>query len=231
MSQRTRARMTGDAKRKAPEPATPTPNPSPTERGVPESATMPDRSATARRELAPEALARTLRAVAAELERDPALASRIAAALAVPTLDTGRSGELPTGTSDQGTDAPIPAPPPLRRERGARASPRSPMLEDGSPLPLGEGLGVGASGVNRSFRPRVITGAGPELGAGIPDPFILFARTGEQGLRAALAKLRTGGLRAIVREHKLDPAGRLAGNNDADKLRAAIMKAVVRAAQ
>ncbi len=92
-------------------------------------------------------------------------------------------------------------------------------------------MGVGAARVNRSFRPRLITGASPELGAGIPDPFTLYAEKGEQGLRAALAELRTGSLRAIVREHRLDPAGRLAGNNDADKLRAAIVMAVLKAAR
>lgn len=90
---------------------------------------------------------------------------------------------------------------------------------------------MGAARVNRSFRPRLITGASPELGAGIPDPFALYAEKGEQGLRAALAELRTGSLRAIVREHRLDPAGRLAGNTDADKLRAAIVKAVLKAAR
>ncbi len=90
---------------------------------------------------------------------------------------------------------------------------------------------MGAARVNRSFRPRLITGASPELGAGIPDPFALYAEKGEQGLRAALAELRTGSLRAIVREHRLDPAGRLAGNNDADKLRTVIVKAVVKAAR
>jgi len=212
--------------------------------------------------MAPEALARTLRAVAAELERDPALARRIAEVLAAPTPDPsptgeaeGSAGNLTPGPSparrgesaptvslvplgrggpsstrgDQGADAPTPAPP--RRERSTRVAPRPPLPEDGSPLPVGEGSEVGAARVNRSFRPRLITGASPELGAGIPDPFALYAEKGEQGLRAALAELRTGSLRAIVREHRLDPAGRLAGNNDADKLRAAIVKAVLRAAR
>jgi hypothetical protein len=200
--------------------------------------------------MAPEALARTLRAVAAELERDPALARRIAEALAAPIPDPsptgkpeGSAGNLTPGPSprrmgreslsstsgNQGADAPAPAP--LRRERGTRVAPRPPLPEDGSPLPVGEGSEVGAARVNRSFRPRLITGASPELGAGIPDPFALYAEKGEQGLRAALAELRTGSLRAIMREHRLDPAGRLAGNNDADKLRAAIVKAVLKAAR
>jgi hypothetical protein len=215
LSQRTRARTTGDATRKAPEAAptpkgrgeqtVPTPGPSPTGSGEPEQAPVSSHTLTGGGEIAPEALARTLRAVAAELERDPALARRIAEALAAP------------------------APP--RRERSTRVAPRLPLPEDGSSLPAGEGSEVGAARVNRSFRPRLITGARPELGAGIPDPFALYAEKGEQGLRAVLAELRTGSLRAIVREHRLDPAGRLAGNNDADKLRAAIVKAVLRAAR
>lgn len=151
--------------------------------------------------MAPEALARTLRAVAAELERDPALARRIAEALAAPIPDSSPR-EAPEGSAGNLTPGPAPA----RR-------------------------GASASKVNRSFRPRLITGASPELGAGIPDPFALYAEKGEQGLRAALAELRTGSLRAIVREHRLNPAGRLAGNNDADKLRAAIVKAVLKAAR
>ena len=218
--------------------------------------------------MAPEALARTLRAVAAELERDPALARRIAEALAAPTPDPsptgeaeGSAGNLTPGPSparrgestptvslvplgrgglsskrdNQDTDAsaptPAPAPAPLRRARGTRVAPRPPLPENGSPLPAGEGSEVGAARVNRSFRPRLITGASPELGAGIPDPFALYAEKGEQGLRAALAELRTGSLRAIVREHRLDPTERLASNNDADKLRAAIVKAVLKAAR
>ena len=151
--------------------------------------------------MAPEALARTLRAVAAELERDPALARRIAEALAAPTPDPS-----PTGEAEGSAGNLTPGPSPARREESA-------------------------SKVNRSFRPRLITGASPELGAGIPDPFALYAEKGEQGLRAALAELRTGSLRAIVREYRLDPAGRLAGNNDAYKLRAAIVKAVLKAAR
>ena len=265
MSQRTRARTTGDATRKAPEAApTPspspagkgepegsagnlTPGPSPTQRGEPEQAPASSHPPTGGGELAPEALARTLRAVAAELERDPALARRIAEALAAPT--PSRRGEPERATTPDrsatergepegsaGSLTPDPSPR-RRREPGAESraggtarTPRS-RLRSESPLPVGEGFGVGAARVNRSFRPRLITGASPELGAGIPDPFALYAEKGEQGVRAALAELRTGSLRAIVREHRLDPAGRLAGNNDADKLRAAIVKAVLKAAR
>ena len=77
----------------------------------------------------------------------------------------------------------------------------------------------------KTFKPRIITGAAPELGMGIPDPFALRARLGERGLRAALDELRLGTLRAIVREHKLDPKGRLKGVNDEQKLRELILAA------
>lgn len=140
--------------------------------------------------LAPETLARTLRAVAAELERDPALARRVAQAISEPPAKP----ITPTISAEQ------------------------PEMEIG-PAPK-------KRGVNQSFRPRLVTGASPELGTGIPDPFALAKRKGEAGLRAALDELRLGTLRAIVREHKLDPSGKLARLNDAEKLREAILAAV-----
>jgi hypothetical protein len=76
----------------------------------------------------------------------------------------------------------------------------------------------------RAFRPRVITGASLELGPGIPDPYALRARLGEDGLRTVLAGLRLGSLRAIVREHKLDPGGNAVHGNDVQKLRALILE-------
>ncbi len=77
----------------------------------------------------------------------------------------------------------------------------------------------------RTFRPRLVTGLSPDLGQGVIDPFALYATRGEDGLRVALDELRLGSLRAMVREHKLDPSGKLAQQNDAEKLRAAILKA------
>jgi hypothetical protein len=73
-----------------------------------------------------------------------------------------------------------------------------------------------------------VTGVAPDLGAGVPDPFELRARLGADGLRQALESLRLGSLRAIVREHKLDPGGRLSTLNDAAKLRERIMRAVAK---
>jgi hypothetical protein len=77
----------------------------------------------------------------------------------------------------------------------------------------------------RTFRPRVIEGARPELGPGIPDPFALRARLGEMGLAAALDGLRIGSLRAIVREYKLDPTGKTLNGTDAERLRRLILRA------
>jgi hypothetical protein len=79
--------------------------------------------------------------------------------------------------------------------------------------------------LSRSSRARLVPGTDANLGTGIPDPFALYARLGRDGLREALADLRLGTLRAIIREHHLDPAGALSGVNEAGKLRAAILKA------
>ncbi len=138
--------------------------------------------------LAPETLARTLRAVAAELERDPALARRVADAIAAP------ASVEPEGKEREGGEHERPA----------------------------------ARGVNQSFRPRLVTGADPALGSGIPDPYAIYGRGREKGLRTALAELRLGSLRAIVREHRLDPSAKLTRQNDAEKLRAAIVAAAKR---
>lgn len=171
MSQPTRARTTGGA----------TPRKKATSAPAPTNEAQPP--------LAPETLARTLRAVAAELERDPALARRLADAIA----DTSHGAPE--------TDAPA-----------ASLAPTEPTTKK--------------RGVNQSFRPRLVTGTSPDLGSGIPDPFALAKRKGEGGLRGALDELRLGTLRAIVREHKLDPDGKHARLNDAEKLREVILAAV-----
>lgn len=144
--------------------------------------------------LTPDELARALRAVASELERDPALARRVAGAMRVPNAgaDADRSGEA--ATADVAADRPV-----------------APTRSSG-----------------RAFKPRLVTGAAPGLGPGVPDPFALREQLGEDGLRAVLADLRLGTLRAIVREHQLDPARHLAGQNDDAKFRALILKATKR---
>jgi len=180
LSQRTRARTTGaEPKRTRTQRVTAQPQ------SV--ASVAPEPAPSTPSSLAPEELARALRAVATELERDPALAARVAAAM-----------------------SPEPAANPDTRPQAAVAE------DEQAPPRLGGG---------KTFRPRIITGAAPELGMGIPDPFALRVRLGERGLRAALDELRLGTLRAIVREHKLDPKGRLKGLNDEQKLRELILAA------
>ena len=143
--------------------------------------------------LSPEELARALRAMATELERDPALARRVAGAMRAPNVAT--PSEFANVAPDETDDGP---PQPTRR-------------------------------AGKAFKPRLVTGAAPALGTGIPDPFALREQLGEDGLRDALADLRLGTLRAIVREHKLDPSGKLVGQNDDAKYRALILRATKRA--
>jgi hypothetical protein len=143
--------------------------------------------------LSPEELARALRAMATELERDPALARRVAGAMRAPVVAT------PLEVADATPDA-------------TDEKPSQPTRRAG-----------------KAFKPRLVTGAAPTLGTGIPDPFALREQLGEEGLRDALADLRLGTLRAIVREHKLDPSGKLAGQNDEAKYRALILRATKRA--
>jgi hypothetical protein len=175
LSQRTRARTTADA---APKPSE--------QRSVGKGSGAGEQEKSA---LSPQTLARTLRAVADELERDPELARRVSNSIASSesqvTLDSAVSQDETT------TNTPSTPTPP-------------------------------------TFRPRLIPGTSPELGPGIPDPFLLLSRRGEKGLRAALEDLRLGTLRAIIREYHLDPQGRLIRQNDAQKLRKAIMEAAVR---
>jgi hypothetical protein len=134
--------------------------------------------------LSPETLARTLRAVADELERDPDLARRISGAVITPATSST-------------------TPPVAPSER--------------------------ASSVSQTFRPRLVAGASPDLGPGIPDPFLLLTQRGEKGLRAALEELRLGTLRAMIREYGLAPRGKLTEERDAAKLRALILREVARA--
>lgn len=148
--------------------------------------------------LSPEELARALRAMAAEIERDPALARRVAGAMRAPTDAPGAVAgavEAAPTAAETADDAPVP-----QTRRGGR-----------------------------TFKPRLVTGAAPALGPGVPDPFALREQLGEDGLREVLAELRLGTLRAIVREHHLDPAGTLAGQNDDAKFRALILRATKRA--
>lgn len=200
MSQRTRSRTTGD------NPTTPsaadagadTPTPPAVRRktGRPASATSaaPDASPPRAVPLNADNIARALRVVAEELERDPDLARRVAGAI----------------SADAAAPQSVAASEPSGAEADDEATPEVVRV--------------------RPFRPRVITGADPRLGTGIPDPFALRERLGEDGLRAALADLRLGTLRAIAREHGLDPKGTASRQNDEEKLRHLILTATVPAA-
>jgi len=179
LSQPTRARTTGGARK---------PRSAPPDTAL--AQTTPAGEDTA---FTPETLARTLRAVATELERDPDLARRVAASVAATSTDATPAASLPT---PEHPDAP--------------ATP---------------------SRLNRTFRPRLVTGASPDLGPGIPDPIALYQKLGADGLRAALDELRLGSLRAIIREHSLDLKGTLTRQNDAARLRDAILAAALAKAQ
>ncbi len=195
MSQRTRARTTGAATRAARKPAaTPEQSPEQHARATAQAPVTGSPADAVPPVLPPETLARTLRAVADALERDPELARRVSAALAA---SDGAPQVSAPGTADGDSSAPEPA--------AARPAPRP-------------------------FRPRLVTGTSADLGTGVPDPFALYARRGEAGLRDALAELRLGTLRAMLREHGLDAGGRLTRQNDAEKLRAAILDGVGRLA-
>ena len=155
-----------------------------------------DNSSESGEALSPDELARALRAMAAELERDPALARRVAGAMRMPADATSSPDSVPSDTTDDAVD-------------------------DTPTAPVKRG--------SRTFKPRLVTGAAPALGPGVPDPFALREQLGEDGLRALMADLRLGTLRAIVREHHLDPKGALAGQNDDAKFRALILRATKRA--
>lgn len=189
MSQRTRAHTTGAAPRTPPK-AKAAKNAA-GQHATSATDTAEQQATEARLPLVAETLARTLRAVADELERDPALARRIAGAV---------------------REAPTDGPSPAAATMGEPSAPAEVVAPPKRPA--------------RAFKPKLITGAGPELGTGIPDPYALYATLGEAGLRAALDELRLGTLRAMVREHGLDPSGRASKQNDAEKLREVILRAV-----
>ena len=151
----------------------------------------------------PQTLARTLRAVAAELERDPALARRVASAIAGNTTDaTAPTHDTPpaAATADQPNTAPA--------DSASHGQPRR--------------------RTPRTFTPSIVTGVSPDLGPGIPDPFALARRLGPDGLRAALAELRRGTLRAMIREYGIAPAAQVAHITDDARLRELILAATLK---
>lgn len=208
MSQRTRARTTGAAPKRTKtvandEPASPAALPRRGKRKATADTIAPANGTSAAgvagqgtAMVSPDALARALRAVAAELERDPALARRVASAL----------GGMTEGEQD----------PPSAGSHTGDADAHS--AADDAPTAT----------IGRTFHPSIVTGVTPDLGSGVPDPFALRERLGLDGLRDALESLRLGSLRAIIREHGMDPSGRLNKLNDAAKLRERIVQAVMK---
>ncbi len=206
MSQRTRARTTGAAPKptkpvELEEPMTAAP---PAKRArrktIVESAPaadlvfVEDAAEQSAATMSPDTLARALRAVATELERDPALARRVTAA--VYGVAASEDEKHPPSSHVEAVVEPI-----------VEQTP--------------------AATIGRTFHPSIVTGVAPDLGSGVPDPFALRKRLGMDGLRDALKSLRLGSLRAIIREHKLDPGGRLSKLNDVEKLRERILQAAV----
>jgi hypothetical protein len=210
VSQRTRARTTGAAPRRTKVVANDEPAPSAPPAGRGRRKAPADAVKSAHRAsgdgssgqgvamVSPDALARALRAVAAELERDPALARRVASALG--------------GAADGEADG--------ERESALTTPSAEAVAESAEDAP--------SATIGRTFHPSIVTGVTPDLGSGVPDPFALRERLGLDGLREALASLRLGSLRAIVREHGLDPGGRLSKLNDAAKLRERIIQAAMK---
>lgn len=159
----------------------------------------------------PEIIARRLRAAAADLKHAAALVEHAAASI----------GSL---------SPPAPAPAPARPRARTALPDSSAALESAGSL-----AHTGRTKPSRSaskpaarvFTPSLVTGISPDLGPGIPDPFALAKRLGPDGLRAALAELRRGTLRAIIREHGIAPAAQVARISDDTRLREMILAAVL----
>jgi hypothetical protein len=158
--------------------------------------------------LAGEQLARWLRALAAEVERDPVLAARVTDIDAAPT-------EIPP-------DATIPA----TADIAPQPTPPQESPVDAVPPPT-------LKHRRRSSRygPPTVAGRAAELGTGVPDPFAVLAASGEAELRKLLGTLRAGSLRAIIRAHKLDPDSKLPPEATEKRMITLIVTAVKRTAK
>lgn len=161
-------------------------------------------------------LVRWLRALADAVERDPALAARIAAEVAPP-----------------------PSPSPSYDGEGRRTD-RSLGQAGASSFPVVDAADAGASLAQSApivrhsrratkYGAPAVAGRAPELGAGVPDPFAIAMATGEEGLQRALATLRAGSLRAIIRTHQLDPKGKLSATATEQRMITVILTAVKKA--
>lgn len=146
-------------------------------------------------------LARWLRALASEVERDPDLAARIAH-----IAGKGEAEPSPLRTPGEGEQGAMVVSP----QTEAVAPQESPdLLETAHPLEAMPAPTLRHRPGGSRFGPPTVAGRGMDLGQGIPDPFALYAERGEDGLRQALEGLRAGTLRAIIRAYQLDPEGKL----------------------
>ncbi len=161
-------------------------------------------------------LVQWLRALADAVESDPDLATRVTQGMAAPPEHSV-----------------APEPPAIAQEitptiSAATATPPAVAPPTDAPPPV-EAIAPTLRHTRKSsrFGPSV-TGRPAELGTGVPDPFAVFARDGEEGLRRALEALRVGTLRAIIRAHDLDPAGKVGASATEKRLVTAIIAAVKR---
>lgn len=177
---------------------------------------MPDDDQQQTTPPAGEQLARWLRVLAAEVERDPALAARVTGIDAAPTAVSQDAPPLPVGAP------PAPVSPAAEQDLPAVPAPSSDTV-----------VPPALKHRRRSSRygPPTVAGRATELGAGVPDPFAILAASGEAGLRQALSTLRAGTLRAIIRAHKLDPQTKLPPEATEKRMITLIVGAVKRTAK
>jgi len=159
-------------------------------------------------ELAPSAeqLARWLRALADVVEHDPALAARVAQPLPADAF-------IPEATLTDEAVPVVPVDTPITSE---------PEL----PVPA-----IAHQRQSTKYGTPTVAGRSGNLGAGVPDPFAVYKDGGEPALAQALATLRAGTLRAIIRAHSLDAPAKLTDKATDAKLRTFIIAAVIKSTQ
>ncbi|MBA3827076.1 MAG: hypothetical protein H0X24_24685 [Ktedonobacterales bacterium] len=165
-------------------------------------------------------LVQWLRALADVVESDPALATRVTQGLATPPpLDAEAPLPLPAAAAASASPFTA-ADEPSAEPAAVTAPPPTPAAETITPT-------LRHTRKTSRFGPSV-TGRPMELGTGVPNPFTVFSKGGEEGLRRALEALRVGTLRAIIRAHDLDPANKLNAAATEKRLVTAIIAAVKR---
>jgi hypothetical protein len=147
----------------------------------------------------PTIMAHWLRALAAEIERDPVLLERIA-----------QSPELATNKIDPLTQAPMDATPVILEKADTDPIPSLNIEPESTQPVVSSDTEIAPSLIRHGRRssrygPPTISGLSRNLGTGTPDPLALLAKNGEDGLRSILETVRAGTLRAIIRDYELDP--------------------------